>query len=136
MGVSPYYRGSSTNFWALYDRRPEFVGATIHLLTAGLDSGPMLLHALPPAEAVDPFVLGMRAVRAAQQALVHHLSRGGLGTLEPIPQDRSLELRYTRNADFNDAVAAEYLARLLSPGDVQAALERRDMGRYVRPLVA
>ena len=26
MGVSPYFRGSSTNFWALYDGRPEYVG--------------------------------------------------------------------------------------------------------------
>src|SRR5690606_39404976 len=33
MGVSPYYRGSSCNFWALYDGRPEYVGATIHKLS-------------------------------------------------------------------------------------------------------
>ena len=30
MGVSPYYRGSSCNFWALYDHKPEFVGSTVH----------------------------------------------------------------------------------------------------------
>src|SRR5581483_4489456 len=53
MGVSPYYRGSSCNFWAMYDRRPEMVGATIHLLSRGLDNGPMLFHALPPAEPCD-----------------------------------------------------------------------------------
>ena len=39
MGLSPYYRGSSCNFWALYDNNPNYVGATIHMLSKGLDSG-------------------------------------------------------------------------------------------------
>src|SRR5262249_20795844 len=42
MGISPYYRGSSCNFWALYDGNPDLVGATIHRLSKGLDSGAML----------------------------------------------------------------------------------------------
>ena len=46
MGVSPYYRGTDCNFWALYDNNPHLVGATIHLLSKGLDSGPMLYHAM------------------------------------------------------------------------------------------
>src|SRR5271168_1980819 len=33
IGVSPYYRGSSCNFWAMYDGRYEMVGATIHRLS-------------------------------------------------------------------------------------------------------
>src|SRR3954447_26108932 len=76
MGVSPYYRGSSTNFWAMYDRRPDLVGATIHLLSKGLDSGPMLFHALPKPAVVDPFVYGMRAVRAAHLGVVEYLKSG------------------------------------------------------------
>ena len=35
MGLSPYYRGSSCNFWALYDNNAGYVGATIHLLGKG-----------------------------------------------------------------------------------------------------
>lgn len=136
MGVSPYYRGSSTNFWAMYDRRPDLVGATIHLLTRGLDSGPMLFHALPPAEAVDPFVHGMRAVKAAHGALVHHLRQGSLSSLEPVPQDKSRQLRYSTRSDFTDQTAAEYLGRLPTPGEMRAALSRRDMGQFLRPQVA
>ena len=41
-GVSPYYRGTDCNFWALYDDNTHLVGTTIHLLSKGLDSGPML----------------------------------------------------------------------------------------------
>ncbi len=135
MGVSPFYRGSSTNFWALFDGQPEFVGATIHLLTAGLDSGPMLFHALPPAEPTEPFALGMRAVHAAQQALVARLASGELAGFEPIPQDKSQQHRYTRNADFTDAVAEAYLASLPSAADLGAALAARDLTRFVRPYV-
>ena len=45
MGISPYYRGTDCNFWALYDGNPHLVGSTIHYLSKGLDNGPMLYHA-------------------------------------------------------------------------------------------
>ena len=47
MGLSPFYRGSSCNFWALCDKNPEYVGATIHYLSKGLDSGKIISHCLP-----------------------------------------------------------------------------------------
>jgi hypothetical protein len=134
MGVSPYYRGSSTNFWAMYDRRPDLVGATIHLLSRGLDSGPMLFHALPRADRVDPFVHGMRAVKAAHLGLVELLRERQ--TLEPVAQDKTRELRYTRNADFTDEVAREYLDRLMSPERMQESIGKRDMALFLRPFVA
>ena len=31
MSLSPYYRGSSCNFWALYDNHPSYMGATIYI---------------------------------------------------------------------------------------------------------
>jgi hypothetical protein len=135
MGVSPYYRGSSTNFWAMYDRRPQFVGATVHVLSSGLDSGPMLFHALPQPAAVDPFVFGMRAVRSAHVALVEHLKQRTLFDLAPVAQDRSKEVRYTRNADFTDAVAAEYLARLPTPDQMLADTKHPDLSQFLRPIV-
>jgi hypothetical protein len=112
MGMSPWYRGSSCNFWAMYDSRPDLVGATIHKLTAGLDSGPMYCHARPPVEERDPFVFGMLAVKAAHDALIDGLSSGQLARTTPTPQDRAQQIRYTRNADFTDAVAEEYLERI------------------------
>ena len=46
MGVSPYYRGTDCNFWAIYDGNPHLVGATVHLLSKGLDNGPILFHCM------------------------------------------------------------------------------------------
>jgi hypothetical protein len=136
MGMSPWYRGSSTNFWAMYDRRPQYVGATIHLLSQGLDSGPMLFHALPPAAAADPFVHGMLAVRAAHEGLIESLRSEQIDQLEPVPQDRSRELRYTKNADFTDEVAAEYLSRLPAPEELARELESRKLSDFLRPWIS
>ena len=47
MGLSPFYRGSSCNFWAVKDKKPELVGSTIHYLSKGLDSGKIISHCLP-----------------------------------------------------------------------------------------
>ena len=135
MGISPQYRGSSCNFWALYDGRPELVGATLHLLTAGLDSGTMLRHALPPAEETDGFTLGMLAVRSAHKALIDSIKRNNLRDLAPVPQDKSKELRYSRNADFTDEIAAEFLRKLPAPGEIFGQLSNRELPQFVRPFV-
>ncbi len=136
MGFSPYYRGSSCNFWALYDGRPDCVGATIHQLTDGLDSGPILFHAFPRmGETPTGFILGMSAVRAAIAGLVHYLTSGELGKLEPVAQDKTLELRYSRHEDFTDAVAAEYLQRELTPEKIGQQLAKRVLERCVRPFL-
>jgi methionyl-tRNA formyltransferase len=118
MGISPYYRGSSCNFWALYDGNPDLVGATIHLISKGFDSGSMLYHARPKAEPTDPFLLGMRAVEDAQDSLIARIASGEIDRLPRVVQNKAEEIRYTRNAEFTDAVAAEYLQRGLSVAEI------------------
>lgn len=135
MGTSPYYRGSSTNFWCLYDERPEYTGATIHMLTKGLDSGPMLFHAFPPSVAQGPFRIGMMSVKAAHEAFAARVADGSIWDYPLVKQDRSLELRYTRNADFNDEVAAEYLERLMSPEAIRERLAARDLSKFLDPYI-
>ncbi len=136
MGVSPYYRGSSCNFWAAYDGNADLVGATIHLLGRGLDSGDMLYHALPKPEAVDPFVLGMKSVKVAHESLVERIANGEIFEYRPIPQDKSKEYRYTRNSDFTDEVAKNYLEHLLSPEQLEVKLEQRDISLLEKPFIA
>ena len=109
MGISPQYRGSSTNFWAMYHKRYDMVGATIHKLTKELDSGPIYFTSRPKI-AYDAFEFGMRAVEEAHLAFEDAL--GDLAYWEPCKQDRSLELSYTKNKDFTDEVAQEYLDNL------------------------
>lgn len=135
MGVSPYYRGSSTNFWALYDERPEYVGATIHMLTEGLDSGPMLFHTFPPTRFDDPFVMGMRAVKAAHEAFATRLADGSIWDYDCVTPDKSLEFRYTRNEDFTDDIAQEYLNRLMMPEQIKERLAARELDKFLDPYI-
>ena len=85
------------------------------MLSKGLDSGPMLCHALPvfkTGERLDGFALGMRAVQSAFNVVVELISSQRWKEVELVNQDRSRELRYSRNSDFTDAVAGEYLRRV------------------------
>jgi len=116
MGISPYYRGADCNFWAMYDGRPEFVGATIHYLTKGLDSGDVLFYALPRPMKYKPFQLGMAAVKEAHIMLSSYLT--GAFECKAEKQDKKNEIRYSRYEDFTDAVAQEYLDRLPTPGQI------------------
>ncbi|MBI2236383.1 MAG: methionyl-tRNA formyltransferase [Magnetospirillum sp.] len=136
LGVSPYYRGNSCNFWALYDGNPDLVGATIHRLTRGLDSGGILFHAFPKPGPVDPFVLGMRSVEAAHICLAEAFQSGRLQALEPIAQDRAAEIRYTRNSEFTDEIATEFLARHMSAGDVGRMFDTAPQRLLVDPRYA
>ena len=112
MGLSPYYRGSSCNFWALYDNNPGYVGATIHKLSQGLDNGPMLFHCLPVLQGGDtPFDFTMRSVKIAHDALCSRLSDSTLFSMVAEAQDRTKEVRYSRRGEFNDEVAHEFLLR-------------------------
>ena len=133
MGVSPYYRGSSCNFWALLDGNPDLVGSTIHLLSRGLDSGGMLFHALPKPVACDPFLLGMRAVKAAHSSLVAEIGAGTILSYPPMAQDKSDEIRYTRNSDFTDEIAQEYLTRNLDAAAVDHMLKAAPARKLLNP---
>jgi len=53
LGLSPYYRGSATNYWPLVDGLPECVGVTIHHATAIVDGGGILAQARPAMEVGD-----------------------------------------------------------------------------------
>ena len=134
-GVSPFYRGMACNFWACQQDRPDLVGSTIHLLSKGLDSGPILFHALPKAQPSGSFELGMNAVNAAHLGVVEHIKDGTLSDLEPVVQDKSLELKHSKGADFTDAVAREYLKDMAPANEIGKRLENRDNSMFIRPFI-
>ena len=112
MGISPYYRGSSCNFWALYDNNPTCVGATIHLLSKGLDSGDILFHCIPKMRSGESsFDFTMRSVEVAHKGLISAIQDRKIFSSETLKQDKSREIRYTKNQDFTDQVANEFLER-------------------------
>jgi methionyl-tRNA formyltransferase len=112
MGISPQYRGSACNFWALFDNNPQFVGATIHRLAKSLDAGSVIQHVRPEFTDQNLFHFSMQAVATGHDALAALILNNKLQTVIPEPQDQQLEIRYSKNADFSDEVAASFLKRV------------------------
>ena len=121
LGLSPYYRGSGTNFWPLVNREPEYVGATIHYLDAGIDSGPIISHVRPEMRATDgPHDVGNRAIIAAATALTQVALAHARQPVAATPQGRDgrlyLRRHFTADAvrqcyrNFSDGMIADYLA--------------------------
>ena len=112
MGLSPYYRGASCNFWAAAQNNPHLVGATIHKLSRGLDSGDILYHALPKPDNCDNvFEFTMKSVLSAHKSLVKRITTREIFGMKPFPQDRSKEILYSKNVDFTDDIAIDFLNR-------------------------
>ena len=107
LGLSPYYRGAGTNFWPLVNGEPEYCGATIHFLDAGVDTGPVIAHVRPGMQATDgPHDVGNKTIAAAAGALGDAAMALGQGGIRGVNQRGGGRL-YKR-ADFS----AEAVRRL------------------------
>ena len=130
LGISPYFRGGACNFWAVFDGYTNHVGATIHMLSTGLDSGEMLYHALPTFDGETPFVYTMKAVAAAHECILQVLDKP---LPVPVKQDRTMQIRYSRSADFTDEVIEQYLARDLTAAQLEKSLDSSPSPLLVNP---
>ena len=109
-GVSPYYRGTACNFWALYDDNPHLVGSTIHLLSKGLDSGPMLYHAMSNLK-TNPFEFTMSSIKSAFHSIAERIKDNSIFKINPVIQDKIKEIRYSKKNEFNEKIVKEYFKK-------------------------
>ena len=113
MGVSPYYRGTDCNFWALYDDNPHLVGSTIHLLSKGLDNGPMLFHAMSNIKN-DPFEYTMSTVKSAFHSISKKIKDNSIFKMSADVQDKSKEIRYSKKIQYNEEIVKEYFKKKIN----------------------
>jgi hypothetical protein len=134
LGLSPYYRGAGTNFWPLADRRPECVGATVHLAVSAVDAGPILAQVRPDIAPTDrAHDIGTKALVAGVQALARVIFLYHAGRLIPVPQDLSRGRVY-RRTDFN-AEAVRRMARQFESEMISEYLEQRETRCLACPIV-
>lgn len=123
LGLSPYYRGSGTNFWPLVNREPECVGATIHYLDEGLDSGPIIAHSRAEMRPADgPHDIGNRTIAAGIDVLLRAARMRAERDVRGVPQHGPGRL-YKRK-DFS-APAVRQLYEQFAHGMVQDYLDHR-----------
>ena len=112
-GVSPYYRGTDSNFWASFDDNPHLVGATIHMLSKGLDNGPILYHAMSNIK-TNPFEYAMSTVKSAFHSLAERITNKSIFEINPEIQNKDKLIRYTKKIEFNDEVVKKFFNKKIN----------------------
>lgn len=93
VGLSGHYRGSSCNFWPIYDGRLDCLGATILIINAGIDTGAIVAQKTIEIEEDDTeqSLIGKSLILGADLAIqvVHQWFRGKCA---PLPLERNGKL--------------------------------------------
>lgn len=132
LGLSPYYRGTATNFYPLLNEEPEYVGATVHQIDAGIDSGPIYRHARPRIVADDmPHTIGCKAIAAGIEALISVVSEMAEKLLDPVAPWPVQSPRLYLRRDYHPSQVVK-LYRKLEEGLIPKYVERAPV---VAPLV-
>lgn len=125
-GLSPFYRGSDTIFWALHEGDPRGVGVTVHLLTEGIDAGPILHRGRPPLEpSDDEDSLFGKCVRVGAALLVRAVRavHAGTAVAEPQPAGVGREFRFVDRTVAAERQTAMQLRNGLLRNATEAAPE-------------
>lgn len=123
-GLSPYLRGAATNFWPFVEGRLDLLGATLHWIDEGIDTGGIICHVRPEIESNDTMhEIGCKTIAASAQCMRQLFSLLDRGVSLPgISQWQQGKL-YQRK-DFN--AQAVQIARLnMAEGLVENYLENR-----------
>lgn len=135
LGLSPYYRGSGTNFWPLVDGKPECVGATIHLAVLKVDAGGILHQVRPqglnPNDTIHD--LGNKTIRSTLKQLPLIILKYYKGEIKATKQPK-LEDRDFKRMDLDgESIANVY--KNFEAGLIQKYLEQKSSRDEAYPIV-
>lgn len=101
LGLSPYYRGTGTNFWPLVNGEPEYVGATFMHIDQGVDTGEIIHQLRARVHPGDgPHGIGNRLISDVGQVYPELVrSFDDLHSVEQPPEPE--EDHYYRSNDYN-----------------------------------
>ncbi|AQW57906.1 formyltransferase family protein [Vibrio owensii] len=108
LGLSPYYKGSGTNFWPFINNEPDLCGVTFMHIDTGIDTGKVIHQMRASHFDVDhPVVVGNRLIKNMVPVLANIvLKLDSLEELEQIPSSPQ-DLVY-KNKDFTHESTIEY----------------------------
>lgn len=89
----PKYQGLDCIAWSILNNDP--VGATVHFIDPGIDSGPIILQeAIDYSDCNSLIEVRIKAMKKCAELMVKSLIGLEFGTLRPIPQDLSLGIKH------------------------------------------
>jgi methionyl-tRNA formyltransferase len=114
LGLSPYYRGSGTNFWPFINNELEFVGSTLLHLDPGIDTGDIIEHVRPKFEFGDTVhTVGCKVIQESVKHLIKLLNMVKDKKILPRVDQWDVEnSKYYRSSDFNKQILLQYYKNL------------------------
>jgi methionyl-tRNA formyltransferase len=103
LGLSPYYRGSGTNFWPFVNNELQYVGVTYMYIDKGIDTGE-IIHQIRPRIFMNDDIhkIGNRLIYDMSKVMVKIIdNHKNLEKLTPIPFAKELVKVY-KNKDFTE----------------------------------
>jgi|GEM_PF-550441 len=104
LGLSPYYRGSGTNYWPFVNNEIQYVGVTFMLIDAGIDTGE-IIHQIHPRvyHGDNVHTIGNRLIYDMAKMTIQIIVNFEL--LDKMDQIKihQQEEKYYRKKDFNEA---------------------------------
>lgn len=133
LGISPYYRGSGTNYWPLVNGEPEFVGATFMHIDPGIDTGEIIHQMRARIVWGDtPSAIGNRLIGdivPVYAAIAEHFEE-----LPRMPQPQKLDTRVWKQKDYDEASVAR-LYEQFENGLIERYLSERETRWQRSPIV-
>jgi phosphoribosylglycinamide formyltransferase 1 len=103
LGLSPYYRGSGTNFWPFINKELQFIGTTFMHIDEGIDTGE-IIHQIRADIAINDNIhqIGNRLIKNSFQECIKIIKNFNyLKEMVKINFDKKEE-RYYRKKDFTE----------------------------------
>ena len=114
LGISPYYRGSGTNFWPFINNELEFVGSTLLHLDPGIDTGDIITHVRPKFEKRDNVhTIGCKVIQESTKQMINIIDMIKNDRILPRVKQWSVSSeRHYKMKDFNEKILNQYYKNL------------------------
>jgi folate-dependent phosphoribosylglycinamide formyltransferase PurN len=121
VGIPEYYRGSSCNFWPIYNRDFKNLGATVHKIEKGVDTGKIAEKKTITLESNDNEQSIMwKTLEVGIQLMNETINKWKRGTLQ-LKVQKKIGKKYKMN-EFNPAVILN-VKLMVESGELKSKLE-------------
>jgi len=136
LGLSPYYRGSGTNFWPLVNGEPEFVGATFMYIDSGVDTGEVIHQLRADIHYGDmPVQVGNRLIVDIAKEYCHLIkSFNQIQRMSQSVFNSDIETKYYKKLDYTEESVSRLYQRF-SEGLVDIYLKTKNERHLASPII-
>jgi len=111
-GLSPYYRGTWSYGWPIVNDEPQYIGATVHYIDKGIDTGDIIFQTRPVFDAADDLnKIFLKVITEGIELIADAVENVIADTAVSSAQPQNTGRQY-RTSDLNEAAAKKCLQNL------------------------